>query len=62
MLALVRLGRHNTKIAQDTMIAMVLAVILFRASTTITGTKSNIITRPAAAKRAKDPTTAAGNM
>ena len=62
VLALVRLGRHNTKIAQDIMIAIVLAVILFRASTAMMGTKSNVITRPAAAKRAKDPITAAGKI
>ena len=62
MLAPVRLGSHNTKIAQDVMMVMVLAVMLFRVSTTMTGTKSNIITRPAAAKRAKDPTNAAGSM
>lgn len=62
MLALVRLGRHNTKTAQDITIATVLAVMLFRESTTTMGTKSNVITRPAAEKRAKDSIIGADSM
>ena len=62
MLALVRLGRHSTKTAQDIMVARVLAVMLFRESTTTMGTKSNVMIRPAAAKRAKDSIIEADSM
>ena len=60
--ALVRLGRDKTNIAQDTMIVIVLAVMLVRASTIMTGTRSNIMMRPAATKSAIDPTTPVGSM